>query len=263
MSERTASPRFRGWRPFTTLFQREIRRFLRVSIQTLVTPIITASLYLFVFGATLGERLSVIEDYSYAQFVIPGLILMGVINNSFANSSSSLFMARYLGNIVDLLVTPLTPAQFIFAYTFASMVRGLLVGIAVLFVSVFFADLPWAHPVLAIAMVLLASFIFAQFGLIAAIYSNTFDALSMFNNFVILPLIYLGGVFYPISILSPFWESLSRFNPLLYLIDGFRHALLGVGDVSFLQAFGLSGLMALGLFLWASVLFASGGRLRP
>lgn len=263
MTPQDAMSRFAGWRPFTTLFQREIRRFFRVSVQTLVAPIITASLYLFVFGATLGERLSVLEGYSYAEFVIPGLVLMGVINNSFANASSSLFMARYLGNIVDMLVTPLTPAQFIFAYTLASMVRGLLVGIAVLLVSFFFADMPWAHPILAIAMALLASFIFAQFGLIAAIYSNTFDALSMFNNFVILPLIYLGGVFYPISILPPFWETLSRFNPLLYLIDGFRHAFLGVGDVSFFQAFGLSSLMALGLFLWASLLFASGGRLRP
>ena len=248
--------------PFLTLLRREVHRFLKVSVQTLLTPIITASLYLFVFGATLGERLSVVEDFSYAQFVIPGLILMGVINNSFANSSSSLFMARYLGNIVDLMVTPMSPAQLIFAYTCASMLRGILVGSAVLLVSLFFAPVPWTSPFLALLMVLLASFIFAQFGLIAAIYSNNFDNLSMFTNFIILPLIYLGGVFYPVSILPEPWEQFSRLNPLFYLIDGFRHALLGVGDTSLLMALLIAGGFATGLFGWAAWLIGRGYRLR-
>lgn len=253
---------FHPWLPFLTLLKREILRFLRVSVQTVLTPIITASLYLFIFGATLGERLSVLEGFSYAQFVIPGLILMGVINNSFANASSSLFMARYLGNIVDLLVTPLTPGQFILAFTLASMLRGLLVGAVVCLISTFFAELPWVHPLLTLCMAGLASFLFAQFGLIAAIYSDTFDALSMYSNFIILPLIYLGGVFYPISILPRYWEGLSRFNPLLYLIDGFRHAILGVGDTPIWVAFGLTALMATGLFLWAALLIARGYKLR-
>jgi len=248
--------------PFVTLVRREIYRFFKVSVQTLLTPIITASLYLFVFGATLGDRLSVLEGFSYAQFVIPGLILMGVINNSFANTSSSLFMARYLGNIVDLLVTPLSAAQLIFAYTCASMLRGLLVGGAVLLVSLFFAPLPWTDPLLALLMASLASFIFAQFGLIAAIYSNNFDALSMFSNFVILPLIYLGGVFYPVSILPAPWEQLSRLNPLFFLIDGFRHALLGVGDASLWVSFVTALLFALALFGWAAWLIGRGYRLR-
>lgn len=254
-------PSYVPWLPFFTLLQKEVRRFLRVASQTLMTPIITASLYLFVFGATLGERISILPGFSYAQFVIPGLILMGVINNSFANTSSSLFMSRYIGNIVDLLVTPLTPAQFILAYTLAAMLRGLLVGAAVLGISRFFAVLPWAHPTAGILMACLASFLFAQFGLIAAIYARTFDSLSMYSNFVILPLIYLGGVFYPVSILPPFWEGLSRLNPLLYLIDGFRHALLGVGDTSLEMAFGVSAAMALALFAWASYLLGRGARL--
>ncbi len=255
-------PPFRPWLPFLTLLQREVLRFFRVSVQTVLTPIITASLYLFVFGATLGNRLSVVEGFSYAQFVIPGLILMGVINNSFANTSSSLFMSRYLGQIVDLLVTPLTPPQLIFAYTFASMLRGLLVGLAVGLISLFFAELPWAHPFLTVLMVSLASFLFAQLGLIAAIYSNTFDALSMYSNFILLPLIYLGGVFYPISILPPFWAGLSRFNPLLYLIDGFRHSILGTGDIPLTVSFGITGALALILFLWTATLFATGHKLR-
>lgn len=253
---------FIPWLPFATLLQKEVRRFLRVASQTLLTPIITASLYLFVFGATLGERISVLPGFSYAQFVIPGLILMGVINNAFANTSSSLFMSRYLGNIVDLLVTPVTPAQFILAYTLAAMLRGLLVGVAVWAISIFFAELPWAMPLAALAMAALASFLFAQFGLIAALYANTFDSLSMFSNFILLPLIYLGGVFYPISILPPLWAGLSHLNPLFYLIDGFRHAILGVGDLPLATAFGVGALLALALFGWAALLIGRGYRLR-
>jgi len=257
------SPRlYYPWLPFFTLLRKEILRFWRVASQTLLTPIITASLYLFVFGATLGERLSVLEGFSYAQFVIPGLILMGVINNSFANTSSSLFMSRYLGGIVDLLVTPVSPPQFIMAYTLAAMLRGLLVGSVVCLISMLFATLPWQDPLLAILMAMLASFLFAQFGLIAAIYAHNFDTLSMYSNFCILPLIYLGGVFYPISILPDPWENLSYLNPLFYLIDGFRHALLGVGDTSYLMAFSVSGAIALGLFCWAAWLIGKGYRLR-
>jgi ABC-2 type transport system permease protein len=255
-------PRFIPWLPFVTLLQKEVRRFWRVASQTLLTPIITASLYLFVFGATLGERISVLPGFSYAQFVIPGLILMGVINNSFANTSSSLFMSRYLGNIVDLLVTPVTPTQFIFAYTLAAMLRGFLVGVAVWAISLFFAELPWPNPLAALVMAALASFLFAQFGLIAAIYANNFDSLSMYSNFLLLPLIYLGGVFYPISILPPVWAGLSHLNPLFYLIDGFRHAILGVGDLSLATAFGVGVLLAFGLFGWAALLIGKGYRLR-
>ncbi len=250
------------WLPFLTLLEKEIRRFLRVASQTLLTPIITASLYLFVFGATLGDRISVLEGFSYAQFVIPGLILMGVINNSFANTSSSLFMSRYLGNIVDLLVTPVSPPQFILAYTLAAMIRGLAVGLAVWLISTFFAGPPWAHPLAACAMAALASVLFAQFGLIAAIFAYNFDSLSMFSNFIILPLIYLGGVFYPISILPPIWARLSHLNPLFYLIDGFRHAILGVGDLSLVTAFAVAGAMTLTVFGAAALLVGKGYRLR-
>jgi ABC-2 type transport system permease protein len=249
------------WLPFYTLLQKEVRRFLRVASQTLITPIITAALYLFVFGATLGERISVLPGFSYAQFVVPGLILMGVINNSFANTSSSLFMSRYLGNIVDLLVTPVSPRQLILAYTLAAMLRGLAVGTVVWLISLGFARLPWAAPGAALAMAVLSSFLFAQFGLIAALYASNFDALSMYANFIILPLIYLGGVFYPISILPAPWNTLSHLNPLFYLIDGFRHAILGVGDLSLTTAFVVAGLSALALFLWAALLITRGGRL--
>jgi ABC-2 type transport system permease protein len=256
------NPPFIAWLPFYTLLQKEIRRFLRVASQTLVTPVITASLYLFIFGATLGDRISILEGFSYAQFVIPGLILMGVINNSFSNVASSLFMSRYLGNIVDLLVTPVTPTQFIMAYTLAAMLRGLTVGVVVWLISCLFATLPWVHPLAAVAMACLASFLFAQFGIIAAIHADNFDSLSMYTNFILLPLIYLGGVFYPISILPPLWAKISHLNPLFYLIDGFRYALLGVGDLSFLVSFGVVLVIALALFCWAATLIARSYRLR-
>ena len=255
-------PEFIPWLPFCALLEKEVRRFLRVASQTLVTPVVTAALYLFIFGATLGTRISVLEGFSYAQFVIPGLVLMAIINNAFANSSTSLFMSRYLGSIVDLLVTPITPTQFILAYTLAAMLRGLAVGLVVWLISLPFADLPWAHPLLVLAMALLASFLFAQFGLIVAIYADSFDALAMYSNFVLLPLIYLGGVFYPISILPPAWAGLSHLNPLFYLIDGFRHALLGRGDLAFTTAFAVSGLMAVALFAWAASLIGRSYRLR-
>jgi ABC-2 type transport system permease protein len=260
MSERL--PEFNPWLPFLALLEKEVRRFLRVASQTLVTPVVTAALYLFIFGATLGTRISVLEGLSYAQFVIPGLILMAIINNAFANTSTSLFMSRYLGNIVDLLVTPITPTQFILAYTLAAMLRGLAVGAVVWLISLPFATLPWTHPLLVLAMALLASFLFAQFGLIVAIYADSFDALAMYTNFVLLPLIYLGGVFYPISILPPPWAGLSHLNPLFYLIDGFRHALLGRGDLSFATAFAVSALLAVALFAWAALLIGRSHRLR-
>ena len=162
------------FRPFWTLFKKEVWRFSTVMTQTLLAPVVSASLYLFIFGVSLGKRISLSPDYTYLQFVVPGLILMGVVNNSFANSSSSLFMSRYLGSIVDLLVTPLTPTQFLAGYTLAAMLRGFLVGLVILLVSLFFTNLPWVHPFAALGVIFLASFLFSQFGIVAAIFSKKF-----------------------------------------------------------------------------------------
>ena len=248
--------------PFITLLKKEILRFMSVSIQTIITPVVTASLYLLVFGVSLGAQISFYPNITYVQFVVPGLILMGVVNNSFANTSSSIFFSRYIGNIVDLLVTPITPAQFIMAFTLAAIIRGLIVGAAVLVVSFVFTSLPWYAPGSAAAMIFLSSFLFAQFGIIAGIYSNSFDNLSMYNNFLILPLIYTGGLFYPVSRLPPVWKSISHFNPITYLIDGFRHAVLGVGDSSILLDLAVAAGISLLLFIWAWRLIYSGRRMR-
>ncbi|PLX92823.1 MAG: ABC transporter [Desulfuromonas sp.] len=259
---RNQDQRYRPWLPFWALLKKEIHRFCRVYTQTLITPVIIASLYLFVFGATLGNRISVIDGFSYAQFVIPGLILMGVINNTFSNSSSSLFMSRHLGHIVDLLVMPLSSLQIVTVYTLAAMVRGLVVGAVVCFISTFFAKLPWAFPGYALLMAVLSSFLFAQLGIIAGLFSDSFDGLAMYINFILLPLIFLGGVFYPISILPPFWRQVSHINPLFYILDGFRHSLLGFGDLPLAGSFLFAALLSIILFIVSVYLIARSPRFR-
>lgn len=250
------------FRPFYALFKKEVLRFSAVMTQTLLAPVVSASLYLFIFGLSLGKRISLSPDYTYLQFVVPGLILMGIVNNSFANSSSSLFMSRYLGSIVEILVTPITPTQFLAAYTLAAMLRGFLVGLVIFLVSLVFTSLPWAHPFLAILVLVIASFLFSQFGIVAAIFSKNFDTLSMFTNFLILPLIYLGGLFYPVAELPEPWRTLSHFNPLYYLIEGFRKAVLGSGNLSWLEIFGVSGLISLVCFAISAWVVTTGYRLR-
>jgi len=251
-----------SFRSFQTLLKREILRFLSVAGQTLLAPVVTATLYLLIFGVSLGSRVSFGGDVTYIQFVVPGLALMGVINNAFANTSSSLFVAKFLGNIQDLLVTPLTPWQYLFAYSAAAIIRALAVGAVILGVAACFTSLPWAHPVEALLMAGVSALLFALFGLIAALYAKSFDTLSIFTNFMLMPLIYLGGLFYPVSELPQPWNLVSRFNPLYYLIEGFRHALLGVGEISFVTSFtvsvGLSAVLA-GIVLW---MFGSSPRLR-
>jgi ABC-2 type transport system permease protein len=260
---RAETPRdYSAARPFYTLLRKEILRFMSVSSQTLAAPLISAGLYLLIFGVSLGKHISIVPGLSYIQFVVPGLVLMGVINNSFANSSSSLFMSRYLGSIVELLVTPLTPLQFQMAYTLAAMLRGLLVGTVTLLVSLLFTNLPWGFPLHAVAILVTASFMFAQLGILASIYCASFDTLSMYTNFLILPLVYLGGLFYPVSDLPHPWNIVSQFNPLHYLIEGFRNAILGTGGIEFGHAFGVSAELAGVFFIWGHLLIKSGYKLR-
>lgn len=253
---------FIPWLPFYSLLKREVLRFTSVATQTVLTPVVTASLYLFVFGVHLGGRLSVLEGFSYIQFVVPGLILMGVVTNAFANTSSSLFFYRYLGSVVELLVTPIGAFRFSLAFTLAAMLRGITVGIVIWLISMLFTDLPWARPGTAFVFILLTSFLFAQFGLIAAILSNTFDALAMYTNFLILPLIYLGGMFYPISMLPPVWQSISKFNPIFYMMDGFRQSVIGEGDIPIALSLVVASGLAIMAWVVASYMIWKGKRLR-
>ncbi len=253
---------FFPWLPFYSLLKREVLRFTSIATQTVITPIVTASLYLFVFGVHLGGQLSILEGFSYIQFVVPGLILMGVVTNAFANTSSSLFFYRYLGSVVELLVTPIGAFRFSLAFTLAAMLRGITVGVVIWLISMLFTDLPWANPVMSFMFIFLTSFLFAQFGLIAAILSNTFDALAMYTNFLIVPLIYLGGMFYPISMLPSAWQTISRFNPIFYMMDGFRQSVLGEGDIPIRLSLAIAAALALAAWVIASYMIWKGKRLR-
>lgn len=218
--------------PFRTLLKKEVMRFLSVYVQTIITPLISASLYLVIFGLSLGDRISFYGDVPYTDFLIPGLVMMAIVNNAFANTSSSIFISKYLGNIIDILIVPLRSGEIVLAYTLGGMARGLIVGILVALISRPFASTPLAHPLLAASFAALACALFSLFGILAAIWAERFDDLSIFNTFIILPLTYLGGIFYSVEILPPLFAKLSYLNPILYLIGGLRHGFLGLSDIN-------------------------------
>ena len=215
---------------FPTLLYKELLRFWKVSFQTVAAPVLTALLYLVVFAYALGDRVRVFEQMSYAQFLVPGLVMMSVLQNSFANSSSSLIQSKITGNLVFMMLPPISYAEFFGAYVLASMVRGLVVGAGVLAVTVWFVDLHLAAPLWVLGFALLGAAILGALGLIAGIWADKFDQIAAFQNFVILPLTFLSGVFYSIHSLPPLWQAASHFNPFFYMIDGFRYGFFGVSD---------------------------------
>lgn len=248
--------------PFRTLFRREIHRFFIVINQTLLAPVISALLYLFIFGFSLGDRFGSFHGYSYLNFLVPGLVMMGLVNNSFQNPSSSLMISKFEGNIVDILMAPIGHAEIVLGYALGGMFRGLLVGSCILAVSCFFAVPPFSHPFYLVTVAVLSSALFSLLGLIAGIWAEKFDDVALFPTFIITPLTYLGGVFYSIEILPPFWRRVSLFNPLLYMINSLRYGFLGVSDVP--PGWSLAALAALtaALFSACLALLRSGYRLR-
>lgn len=215
-----------------TLFKKEVLRFWRVAFQTIASPVITALLYLLIFSHVLEGRVQVYEDVPYTAFLIPGLIMMSLLQNAFANSSSSLIQSKVMGNIIFVLLTPLTYLQFFLAFLGASIVRGLVVGLSIYLVAIWFVDLPVAHTAWVFVFALLGSALLGTFGIIAGIWSDRFDQMAAFQNFVIMPLTFLSGVFYSIHSLPPVWQTISIFNPFFYMIDGFRYGFFGKGDIS-------------------------------
>ncbi len=226
-----------GW---TMLFYKEVLRFWKVGFQTVAAPVMTAILYLLIFGHVLEDHVKV-HGASYTAFLLPGLIMMSVLQNAFANSSSSLIQSKIMGNLVFILLTPLSHRAWFFAYVASSMVRGLVVGAGVLLCTFWAADLVFAEPVWIIAFALLGSGLLGSLGVIAGLWAEKFDQMAAFQNFVIVPMTFLSGVFYSIHSLPPFWQQLSRFNPFFYMIDGFRHGFFGQGDVSPWLSLGVVG----------------------
>lgn len=217
---------------FRTLLYKEILRFWKVLVQTVGAPVLTALLYLLIFSHVLEEHVRVYPGVSYTAFLMPGLIMMSVLQNAFANSSSSLIQSKITGNIVFVLLPPLSYLEFFMAYLIAALVRGFTVGLGVLLVGLFFADIEMRHPLWILAFALASGTVFSCIGILAGIWANQYDNLAAVQNFLIMPLTFLSGVFYSIHSLPPFWQSVSHFNPVFYMIDGFRYGFFGISDIS-------------------------------
>ncbi len=217
---------------FRTLLYKEVLRFIKVSFQTVAAPVLTALLYLMIFSHVLEDHVRVYDSVSYAAFLVPGLVMMSILQNAFANSSSSLIQSKVTGNIIFVLLPPISYGEFWLAYVLAAVVRGLVVGIGVLAVTLFWGAPPFSAPLWILAFALLGGAILGTLGIIAGIWADKFDQLAAFQNFIVVPLTFLSGVFYSIHSLPPFWQALSRWNPVFYMIDGFRYGFFGISDVS-------------------------------
>ena len=213
-----------------TLFSKEVRRFLRVPGQTLLSPVVTTVLYFVVFGWSLGGRLADVGGVPYARFIVPGLVALGVVTNAYSNTASSLFVMKLQGTVVDLLVSPLTYGQILWAFVAAAVVRGLLVGGTMWLVAGVFEGFDLAHPLVALALVVLAAVLFAALGLVTAIWASTFEQVNFVPTFLITPLTFLGGVFYSVEMLPPALRRFTLANPIFYMVDGVRFGMLGVSD---------------------------------
>jgi ABC-2 type transport system permease protein len=224
---------------FWTLLYKEVLRFWKVSFQTVAAPILTSLLYLLIFSHVLESHVRVYETVSYTAFLVPGLVMMSVLQNAFANSSSSLIQSKVTGNIIFVLLPPISYRQFFAAYVLAAVARGFVVGIGVLIVTLGFVGLSWQAPLWILIFATLGGAIMGALGVIAGIWAEKFDQLAAFQNFIIVPLTFLSGVFYSIHSLPPFWQQVSHFNPIFYMIDGFRYGFFGVSDVPPLLSLGV------------------------
>jgi ABC-2 type transport system permease protein len=247
---------------FWTLTRREVGRFLTLWRQTVFPPILSALLYILIFGEALGSRIRLIDGWPYTEYILPGLAMMGVLTSAYANSSSSLFVAKHEEYINDVLIAPLSYWEVVLAYTLGAMVRGLIVGILILGVGIVVIDLPIHHPWTALAFLVAVSALLSCAGMIMALWAESWDHVMLLLNFVITPLVFLGGVFYSIHMLPPFWRGVSMFNPIFYMINGLRYGVLGVSDASPAWSLVLSGALAAALFAWTVYLFRVGYKLK-
>lgn len=242
-----------SWTPFLVLYWREIRRFMSVAVQTVFSPLVSSSLYLLIFGVSLGQSISLQNGVNYMVFLIPGILTMSSLNNAFQNTSSSIVVGKFSGELEDLRIAPLTVNAILWAMALGGLTRGFIVGLVTLLVGEVFHFVTLGnfleifHPFLLMIFLTLGSLTFAFLGITVAFWAKTFDQLSAVSAFILLPLIYLGGVFFSLESLHPFWQTLSQFNPLLYFINGVRYAILGVSDVEPRMSFMVS---ALSLFIF-------------
>lgn len=247
---------------FQTLLYKEILRFWKVATQTIAAPILTAMLYLLIFGHVLEEHVHVYPGVKYTAFLVPGLVMMSVLQNAFSNSSSSLIQSKITGNLVFILLPPLSHWEIFGAYVLASVVRGVVVGAGVFAITIWFAQLQFVAPWWIVIFAVLGAAMLGAMGLIAGIWAEKFDQLAAFQNFLIMPATFLSGVFYSIKSLPPFWQAVSHFNPFFYMIDGFRYGFFGQSDVNPFLSFSVVALFSLLLSGVAIQLLKSGYKLR-
>jgi len=247
---------------FSTLLYKEILRFWKVAFQTIAAPVLTTLLYLLIFSHVMQGQARVYGAVPYSAFLVPGLVMMAVLQNAFANSSSSLIQSKITGNIIFVLLPPLSYWEFFAAYVLASVVRGMAVGVGVLLVSLAFVELSFEHPLWIIAFAVAGSAILGTLGLIAGIWAEKFDQVAAFQSFFIMPLTFLSGVFYSIHSLPSFWQELSQFNPFFYMIDGFRYGFFGVSDINPALSLGIAAASLLVLTAVTLALLKRGYKLR-
>ena len=233
---------------FETIVVKEVRRFSRIWVQTLVPPAITIALYFVIFGNLVGRRVGEMGGFQYMEFIVPGLIMMAVIQNSYSNVVSSFFSQKFQRSVEELLVSPVPNYVILSGFIVGGMARGLAVGAIVTSLALFFADIQVAHPLITITVVLLTSIVFSLAGFINAVFANSFDDISIIPTFVLTPLIYLGGVFYSAQLLPPFWQTVSALNPIFYMVNTFRYGFLGSSDVDVMWAFIILGIFAISLY---------------
>ena len=243
---------------FKTIVIKEFLRFIRIWIQTVLPPVITTALYFVIFGNLIGSQIADIDGYSYMDYIVPGLILMAVITNSYANVVSSFYSAKFQKSIEELLVSPIPNFLILSGFVMGGVARGLIVGIAVTAVAMYFSDISIHSFSISILIFILTAILFSLAGFINAVYANSFDDISIIPTFVLTPLTYLGGIFYSIEMLPEFWQNLSLINPILYMINSFRYGLLGVSDTDLFTAIGIIIIFIVGLYSFALYLLRNG-----
>ncbi len=233
---------------FHTIVIKEVNRFARIWIQTILPPAVSMTLYFVIFGNLIGPRIGQMDGFSYIQYIAPGIIMMSIINNAYANVVSSFFGAKFQRHIEEMLVAPIPNIIILSGYITGGVARGMMVGLVVTLVALFFTELHIEHPLIVITTVLLTSILFSLAGFINAIFANKFDDITIIPTFVLTPLIYLGGVFYSINLLPEFWQLVSKLNPILYMVNAFRYGMLGVSDINVQSAFVIISIFTVALF---------------
>ncbi len=247
---------------FRTLLYKEVLRFWKVAFQTVAAPVLTALLYLLIFSHVLEEHVADYPGVKYTAFLIPGLVMMSMLQNAFANSSSSLIQSKITGNIFFVLITPISHFEFFGAYMIASIVRGAVVGLGVYLAAIFLVSVPIHNPLWIIAFAAIGAGVMGALGIVAGIWAEKFDQLAAFQNFFIMPLTFLSGVFYSIKSLPEFWRNLSHFNPIFYMIDGFRYGFFGTSDVAPATSLAVAALCLVILTLLTLAMLKRGYKLR-